>query len=49
MARIQSNSNVKNFVILHNSKEEEMWKEAWYLAKIEDTEKILKEVCFRNF
>ena len=49
MAWIQSSPNVKNFVIFYNSKAEEMWKEAWYLTKIEDTEKILKKIGFRNF
>ena len=49
MTRIQSSPNVKNFVIFYNTKAEEMWKETWYLAKIVDTEKILKEIGFRNF
>jgi hypothetical protein len=49
MTRIQSSPNVKNLVIFYNTKAEEMWKEIWYLAKIEDTEKILKEIGFRNF
>jgi tryptophanyl-tRNA synthetase len=49
MTRIQSGLNVKNFIIFYNSKAEEMWKEAWYLANIEDTEKILNEIGFRHF
>jgi hypothetical protein len=30
----------------YNSKGEEMWKEPWYFAKAEDTERILKEIGF---
>ena len=32
----------------YNSKGEEMWKESWYFAKAEDTERILKEIGFSN-
>jgi hypothetical protein len=42
-------SECQKFCNFLQQKTEEMWKEAWYLAKIEDTEKILKEVGFRNF
>lgn len=31
-----------------NRKGEEIWKEPWYFAKAEDTEKILKEIGFNN-
>ncbi|MGI0051333.1 MAG: hypothetical protein ACRD8K_06310 [Nitrososphaeraceae archaeon] len=48
MASIQSSLNVK-FCNFLQQKTEEMWKEAWYLAKIKNTEKILKEIGFRNF
>ena len=42
-AWIQSSPNVK-FCNFYNSKTKEMWKEEWYLTKIEDTEKILKKI-----
>ena len=32
----------------YNSKGEEMWKEPWYFAKAEDTERILNEISFSN-
>jgi len=31
-----------------NRKGESIWKEPWYFAKAEDTEKILKEIGFKN-
>lgn len=31
-----------------NRKGEEIWKEPWYFAKAEDTEKILKKIGFNN-
>ncbi len=32
----------------YNSKGEDIWKQTWYFAKKEDTEKILQEIGFRN-
>ena len=32
----------------YNNKGEDIWKETWYFAKKEDTEKMLKEIGFRN-
>ena len=31
-----------------NNKGEDIWKQTWYFAKKEDTEKILQEIGFRN-
>lgn len=31
-----------------NRKEQSIWNEPWYFAKAEDTEKILKEIGFKN-
>jgi len=31
-----------------NNKCENIWNQTWYFAKNEDTEKILKEIGFRN-
>ena len=32
----------------YNNKGEDIWKQTWYFAKKEDTEKILHEIGFRN-
>ena len=31
-----------------NDKGEDIWKQPWYFAKKEDTEKMLKEIGFKN-